>query len=65
MKLWEKTASGKTTLVKQLLRLYDNKGILPDGIDILDYDVLSVRKLIGYHHNSTIFSVKLKEKHFI
>lgn len=58
-----KTASGKTTLVKQLLRLYDNqKGILIDGIDILDYDVLSVRKLIGYcPQQYYIFSETIKE----
>lgn len=44
-----KTGSGKTTLIKQLLRLYDTKGgIYIDDIDIREYDIKQLRGEIGY-----------------
>src|SRR5207244_4006854 len=41
--------AGKTTLVKLLARLYDpDEGrILLDGVDLRDYDLISLRKHIG------------------
>lgn len=42
------TGSGKSSLVKLLLRLYDYKGrITIDGVDIKDYTLESLRKGIG------------------
>lgn len=44
-----KNGSGKTTIIKLLLRLYDPSegGILWDGVDIREFDVLEYRKKIG------------------
>ncbi|WP_068268375.1 ABC transporter ATP-binding protein [Caviibacter abscessus] len=44
-----KTGSGKTTLIKQLLRLYDtNGGIYIDDVDIREYDIKQLRNSFGY-----------------
>lgn len=57
-----KTGSGKTTLVKQLLGLFNKeKGIYIDGIDIENYDKKSIRNLIGYCPQSFyVFSDTIK-----
>ncbi len=58
-----KTGSGKTTLIKQLLRLYENNGgIYIDGIDIKEYDIKSLRSNFGYSPQEYyIFSKTIEE----
>ncbi|MCR5740956.1 MAG: ABC transporter ATP-binding protein/permease [Gammaproteobacteria bacterium] len=45
-----RTGSSKTTLVNLLLRLYniEDNEILIDGVDIMDYEIKSLREQIGY-----------------
>lgn len=59
-----KTASGKTTLIKQLLRFYPIKdnSILLDNRNLNDYDINSVRDLIGYvSQDHMIFSESIED----
>ena len=58
-----KTGSGKTTLIKQLLRLYENNGgIYIDDVDIKEYDIKSLRSNFGYSPQEYyIFSKTIEE----
>lgn len=58
-----KVGSGKTTLIKQLLRLYNqSNGIIIDGKNIDEYEIKSLRSNIGYTPQEYfIFSNTLKE----
>ncbi len=59
-----RTGSGKTSLVKLLLRVYDDyEGqILIDGIDIKDFSLRSLRDHIGYvPQDNFLFSRTIKE----
>ena len=58
-----KTGSGKTTLIKQLLRLYDtDSGIYIDGKDIREYSVKSLRDNFSYASQEYfIFSKTIRE----
>lgn len=59
-----KTASGKTTIVNLLLKLYNvnNKNIYIDGIDINDYSLKSLRDGIGYvPQDNFLFSASIKD----
>ncbi|WP_073508343.1 ABC transporter ATP-binding protein [Streptobacillus notomytis] len=58
-----KTGSGKTTLIKQLLRFYeDSEGIYIDGFPIEEYNLMSLRENFGYSPQEYfIFSKTIKE----
>lgn len=58
-----KIGSGKTTLAKSLLRLYNvpKNRILIDDIDIMDCDIKSIRDSIGYvPQDNFLFSEKIR-----
>lgn len=56
-----KTGSGKSTLVKQLVKLFDNRNIFIDDIEINDYSVKSIRENIAYSPQEYfIFSTSIK-----
>ncbi|CAM3170682.1 ABC transporter ATP-binding protein [Streptobacillus ratti] len=58
-----KTGSGKTTLIKQLLRFYENsKNIFIDNVPIQEYNLVSLRENFGYSPQEYfIFSKTIKE----
>lgn len=59
-----KTGSGKTTLIKLILKLYevDKNMILVDGNDISDYDFKNMNKYISYvPQENMLFSKTIKE----
>ena len=55
---------GKSTIVSLLLRFYDvNEGrILVDGVDIRDWDISSLRKVMGIvMQEPTLFNYSIQE----
>ncbi|WP_064580339.1 ABC transporter ATP-binding protein [Streptobacillus moniliformis] len=58
-----KTGSGKTTLIKQLLRFYEGSmGIYIDNVPIQEYNLVSLRENFGYSPQEYfIFSKTIKE----
>ncbi|MDO5755492.1 MAG: ABC transporter ATP-binding protein [Tissierellia bacterium] len=59
-----KTGSGKTTLIKQLLRVYpmDTKRLLFNGVAADRYSIASLREFIGYvPQNHMIFSKTIRD----
>lgn len=58
-----KTGSGKTTLIKQLLRFYESShGLYLDGIEVSEYNLKSLRSNFGYSPQEYfIFSKTIKE----
>lgn len=67
-RVWIKgnSGSGKSTLVKLLIRFRDENGVLINGIDIREYDLLNIRQSIDYiSQNIPIIKGSLRDNLFL